>query len=70
MGEVIEGERLEIKWIHNRIEQLELRDQLSMTVFKNATNTREWQVSVKLISPKIRNDPRAVTLDSKKFSIK
>jgi hypothetical protein len=64
LGKTVQGEKMEIKWIRNEDEQTHFENKLTILAEKGA-----WQVSVKLITPHVRNDPRKLTVDTKKFPI-
>lgn len=49
----IEGEKLEVKWFLNKIEQESLRDQFTISATPGA-----WEVEVHFITSEVRNDPR------------
>ncbi|CAG7832889.1 unnamed protein product [Allacma fusca] len=63
-GNEVGGECLEVRWSRDGQEQINLRDR-----FMIRAESGSWTVSVKLITPEIRSDPKGLTIDTYSFTI-
>lgn len=63
-GNTVAGERLEIRWSHGGQLQSGLNDQFD--IFARAGS---WSVSVRFVTPEIRNDPTGLLLETENFTV-
>jgi len=61
---IVDGERLEVRWFYNNLEYTGLRDQFTVQA-----RSGNWRVEVKLISPEVRHDPEGLLKDSEEFFV-
>lgn len=63
-GNEVEGERLEVRWFRGGQQQPEYNDQ-----FEIFAQTGSWSVSVRFITPEVRNDPTGLLQETENFTV-
>jgi len=63
-GNVVDGERLEVRWLRAGVEQEEFRD-----MFEVMAQPGSWSVQVTFVTPEVRNDPQNLLNDSETFTV-
>jgi len=62
---VIEGERLEVRWALNGVDQTQFND---LFVVENIP-AGNWRVTVTMVTPEVRRDPTGLLTDSETFTV-
>lgn len=62
----VAGEKLEVHWYLNGVEQESLQNKFEITA---VTGSGSWTVSVTFITPEVRSDPTGLLSDSKSFTV-